>query len=46
MPADGGMTIFKAADLEEAARIGNDDPTVQSGILNVDIKMLRVPFHT
>ena len=44
--ADGGMTIFKAADLEEAIKIGNDDPTVQSGMLNVDVKMLWVPFHT
>ncbi|WP_411880562.1 hypothetical protein [Polaromonas sp. YR568] len=40
------MTIFKAADIEEATRIGNDDPTVQSGMLNVDVKMLWVPFHT
>jgi uncharacterized protein YciI len=44
--AQGGVTIFKAPDRDEATRIGNDDPTVQSGILNVDMKMLRVPFHT
>jgi uncharacterized protein YciI len=44
--ADGGMTIFKAADLEEAIRIGTDDPTVKSGLLNVEVKMMWVPFHT
>ncbi|QWT22192.1 YciI family protein [Bacillus sp. NP157] len=42
---DGGMTIFKAADLDEAIRIGNDDPSVKSGMLNVDVKMFWVPFH-
>lgn len=44
--ADGGMTIFKAADLEEAIKIGADDPTVKSGMLNVEVKMFWVPFHT
>ena len=43
--ADGGMTIFRAADMEEAVRIATDDPTVQSGMLAVDVKMLWVPFH-
>ena len=43
--ADGGMTIFKAADLDEAIRIGTDDPTVKSGMLKVDVKMFWVPFH-
>jgi len=43
--ADGGMTIFRAADLDEALRIGTDDPTVQSGMLSVEVKMLWVPFH-
>jgi uncharacterized protein YciI len=43
---DGGMTIFKAADLDEAIRIGSDDPTVKSGMLNVEVKMFWVPFHT
>ncbi|MGH6966452.1 MAG: YciI family protein, partial [Phenylobacterium sp.] len=33
--ADGGMTIFKAADLAEATKIATDDPTVKSGMLNV-----------
>jgi uncharacterized protein YciI len=42
---DGGMTIFKAADMEEARKIATDDPTVQSGMLNVEVKMLWVPFH-
>lgn len=42
---DGGMTVFRAADFSEAVRIGNDDPTVRSGMLNVDVKMLWVPFH-
>ena len=44
--ADGGMTIFKAADLEEAIKIGTDDPTVKSGLLNVEVKIMWVPFHT
>ena len=43
--ADGGMTIFRAADLNEAIKIGTDDPTVKSGMLNVDVKMMWVPFH-
>jgi uncharacterized protein YciI len=42
---DGGMTIFKAADLAEAKRVATDDPTVQSGMLNVEVKMFWVPFH-
>lgn len=44
--ADGGMTIFKAQDLAHATQIATDDPTVRSGMLNVDVKMLWVPFHT
>jgi uncharacterized protein YciI len=44
--ADGGMTIFKAADLDEATTIATDDPTVKSGMLNVEVKMFWVPFHT
>ena len=43
--SDGGMTIFKAADLEAATKIATDDPTVKSGMLNVDVKMFWVPFH-
>jgi uncharacterized protein YciI len=43
--ADGGMTIFKAKNLDEAIRIGTDDPTVKSGMLNVEVKMFWVPFH-
>jgi uncharacterized protein YciI len=43
---DGGMTIFKAADLDEATRISTDDPTVKSGMLNVVVKMIWVPFHS
>ena len=42
---DGGMTIFRAADLDEATRIGTDDPTVKSGMLDVEVKMMWVPFH-
>ena len=42
---EGGMTIYKAADFEEARKIANDDPTVRSGMLNVEVKMLWVPFH-
>jgi uncharacterized protein YciI len=43
--SDGGMTIFRATDLDEAIRIGTDDPTVKSGMLNVEVKMFWVPFH-
>jgi uncharacterized protein len=43
--ADGGMTIFRAANLDEAIKTATDDPTVKSGMLNVDVKMLWVPFH-
>ena len=43
--ADGGMTIFRAADLATAVKIGMDDPTVQSGMLQVEVRMFWVPFH-
>lgn len=43
--ADGGMTIFRAADLGEAIKVATDDPTVKSGMLNVEVKMMWVPFH-
>ena len=43
--ASGGMAIFKAADLEEATRFGTDDPTVRSGMLDVEVKTWWVPFH-
>jgi uncharacterized protein YciI len=43
--ASGGMAIFKAANIEEATKLGNDDPTVQSGMLNVDVRTWWVPFH-
>jgi uncharacterized protein YciI len=43
--ADGGMTIFRAANLDEAITIGTDDPTLKSGMLNVQVKMFWVPFH-
>lgn len=44
--ADGGMTIFKAADLDEAIRIGStDDPAVKLGLLSVEVRMMWVPFH-
>jgi hypothetical protein len=39
------MTIFKAADLAEATRIATDDPTVKSGMLDVEVRMFWVPFH-
>jgi uncharacterized protein YciI len=42
---NGGMTIFKAADLAEATKIATGDPTVKSGMLNVEVKMFWVPFH-
>jgi uncharacterized protein YciI len=41
----GGMAILKAADLKEATKLGTDDPTVQSGMLKVEIKTFWVPFH-
>jgi uncharacterized protein len=43
--ASGGMAIFKAANIEEATKLGTDDPTVQSGMLNVDVRTWWVPFH-
>ncbi len=43
---DGGMTIFKASDLDEATKISADDPSVKSGMLNVVVKMIWVPFHS
>jgi uncharacterized protein len=43
--ANGGMAILKAADLKEATKLGTDDPTVQSGMLKVEIKTFWVPFH-
>jgi uncharacterized protein YciI len=43
---DGGMTIFKAADLDEAIKISRNDPSVISGMLNVTVKMFWVPFHS
>lgn len=43
--ADGGMTIFKAADLEEATKIATDDPSVKSGQLAVAVKIFWVPFR-
>lgn len=43
--AAGGMAIFKAADLEEAIKLGTDDPTVQTGMLTVAVKTWWVPFH-
>ena len=43
--ADGGLTIFKAANYEEALTIAHADPTVQSGILNVEVKTFWVRFH-
>ncbi|MEO8643495.1 MULTISPECIES: YciI family protein [Pseudomonas] len=44
--ANGGMSIFKAADFEDAKKIAGDDPTVKSGFLNLEVKMMWVPFHT
>ena len=38
MQTPGGMAIFRAADLEEATRLGTDDPTVRSGMLIVEVK--------
>ena len=43
--SDGGMTIYRAADLDQATRIARDDPTVKSGMLDVEVRMLWVPFH-
>jgi uncharacterized protein YciI len=42
---DGGFTILKVDSLAEATKIGTEDPTVQSGLLNAEIKTLWVPFH-
>jgi uncharacterized protein len=43
--ADGGMTIFRADSLDAAIKIGTADPTVVSGMLNVEVRMFWVPFH-
>jgi uncharacterized protein len=43
--ANGGMAILKATDLKEATKLGTDDPTVQSGMLKVEMKTFWVPFH-
>jgi uncharacterized protein len=43
--AAGGMAIFRAVDLAEATKLGTDDPTVQSGMLDIEFKTLWVPFH-
>lgn len=43
--SDGGMTIFTATDLAEATKIAKNDPTVKSGMLDVEVKMFWVPFH-
>ena len=43
--ATRGMAIPKAADLEEPTELGTDDPTVQSGMLKVEMKTFWVPFH-
>lgn len=39
------VTIFRAVDLEDAMRLGADDPTVRSGILNVRVAPWSIPFH-
>jgi uncharacterized protein YciI len=43
--ASSGMTVFKAADLEEATALGTEDPTVKSGMLKVEIRPWWIPFH-
>ena len=43
--APGGMTVFRAADLEEATALGTEDPTVKSGMLKVEVKPWWIPFH-
>jgi uncharacterized protein YciI len=43
--AFGNVTIFRATDLEEAMRLGADDPTVRSGMLIVRVAPWAVPSH-
>ncbi|NEU13774.1 cytosolic protein [Methylobacterium sp. BTF04] len=43
--ATGNVTIFRATDLEEALKLGANDPTVRSGMLRVDVEPWTVPFH-
>jgi hypothetical protein len=31
--------------IKEATKLGTDDPTVQSGMLKVEMKTFWVPFH-
>ncbi len=43
---DAGFPILKVDTLAEATKLGTEDPTVQSGLLNAEIKTLWVPFHS
>jgi uncharacterized protein len=43
--APGGMIVLRTKSLEEAARLAKDDPTVKSGMINAEVKILWVPFH-
>jgi uncharacterized protein len=43
--ASGGMLILKSESLEEARAIAVADPTVKSGMLQVEVKPWAVVFH-
>ncbi|MEL6820150.1 MAG: YciI family protein [Calditrichota bacterium] len=42
----GGMMVCKAANMEEAQKIGSEDPAVKAGLLNVEVKAWMVPMAT
>ena len=42
----GGMMIYNCETIEEAQKIANDDPTVKSGLLNVEVKQWMVAMQT
>lgn len=43
--ASSGMAIFRCSNLTEAIELGTQDPTVQSGMLTVEVRPWWVPFH-
>ena len=42
----GGMMVYKCDTFEEAEQIANNDPTVKSGLLKVEVKQWYVPMKT
>ncbi len=42
----GGMMVSRAASLEAAQKLANDDPAVVGALLNVNVKPWMVPMST